>query len=293
MSQITEITSDYIISAVEQVKKIKPDYRSLLDLYERIFIAQEDSKKSIRLADFVIPDDALSLKFRERFPLVEISRFVIDRESAGRLFGTICDILEQAGEKISRNITTIRSAVDNRAIDADRLFSALLSEDEEYLGSIEKDFGVDREVLGFVIYNSMKPSIAMFSRMISRYLDRETEWDRGYCPVCGSMPELSVFEEAGKRSLVCGFCGHRWPSKRVYCSFCENTDHETLRYFEIEDEEEYRVDVCDKCKRYIKTVDVKKTSRSLYLPLEKISTPYIDVKFREMGYIPGNIPVHQ
>ena len=129
----------------------------------------------------------------------------------------------------------------------------------------------------------MKPSLVMFSEMVSGYLDRELEWDKGYCPVCGSMPELSVFEDNGKRSLLCGFCGHRWPSKRVYCSFCENTDHETLRYYEIEDEEEYRVDVCDKCKRYIKTVDIKKTIRPVYLPLENISTPYIDLKFKEMG----------
>ena len=97
------------------------------------------------------------------------------------------------------------------------------------------------------------------------------------------MPELSVFEDNGKRSLLCGFCGHRWQSKRVFCSFCENTDHETLRYYEIEDEEEYRVEVCDKCNSYIKTVDIKKLSRPVYLPLESISTPYIDVKFRGDG----------
>jgi formate dehydrogenase maturation protein FdhE len=28
-----------------------------------------------------------------------------------------------------------------------------------------------------------------------------------------------VFEESGKRSLVCGFCRHKWTLKRVYCTF--------------------------------------------------------------------------
>jgi len=139
-----------------------------------------------------------------------------------------------------------------------------------------------------VAYSSLKPSLVKFSGMISRYLATENEWEKGYCPVCGSMPELSILEENGKRSFLCGFCGHQWQSKRVYCPFCENTDHDTLRYYEIEDEEEYRVDVCDKCHRYIKTVDMRKLSRPVYLPLESISTPYIDVRFREMGYSPGN-----
>ncbi len=291
MNAITEITSDYISKAVTQVKKIKPDYLSLLELYEKIFIAQEEARKLVRLQDYRIPDDVLALKFSEKFPMVEISQFAIDGESAGRLFRTVCDILLAAGKHISENIIKIRSAVENGSLSTERLFSAMIMYDESFLKTIEEEFAIDREVLRFVAYNSMKPSLVMFSEMVSSYLDRENEWEKGYCPVCGSMPELSVFDVNGKRSFVCSFCAHEWPSRRVYCSFCENTDHDTLRYYEIEDEEEYRVDVCDRCKRYIKTVDINKTSRPLYLPLEKISTPYIDLKFKEMGYIPGNIPV--
>ena len=52
----TVITSDYISKAIDQVKKIKPDYRLMLDLSERIFIAQEDSRKTIRMQEYTIPD---------------------------------------------------------------------------------------------------------------------------------------------------------------------------------------------------------------------------------------------
>lgn len=293
MNAIADITTEFISKAVEQVKKIKPDYRLMLDLYEKIFIAQENSKKSIRLEDYTIPDDILSLKIKEKFPLVDISEFLIDTESAGKLFSAMCEILLSADADMSESVKKIINAFDNNAFDTEHLFSAFLREDESFFNSIEKEFNIDKRILGFATFNSMKPSLIMFSKKISAYLDKDNEWDKGYCPVCGSMPELSVFEDNGKRSLLCGFCGHKWPSKRMYCSYCENTDHETLRYFEIDDEEEYRVDVCEKCRRYIKTVDVKKTSRSVYLPLENIATPYIDVKFKEMGYIPGNMPVDQ
>ncbi|MBN1497989.1 MAG: formate dehydrogenase accessory protein FdhE [Spirochaetes bacterium] len=289
----TVITSDYISKAVDQVKKIKPDYRLMLDLYERIFIAQENSRKTIRMQEYTISDEVLSVKLKEKFPLVEVSEFIIDIESAGELFSAICEILLTAEGDMSESVKKIIDAVDNGTLATENLIPAFLREDEAFFNSIEKDHNIDRRVLGFVIFSCMKPSLAMFSEMMEKYLDKDNEWDKGYCPVCGSMPELSIFEDNGKRSLLCGFCGHQWPSKRVYCSFCENTDHETLRYFEIDNEEEYRVDVCEKCKRYIKTVDKKKTSRTMYLPLESIATPYIDLKFKEMGYIPGNIPVDQ
>jgi FdhE protein len=293
MNKINEITPDYISRAVEEVKRIKPDYGLLLDLYKKIFIEQENSKNFIHMADYPIPEEVLSVKLKEKFPLVDISQFIIDKESAGKLFSKICEILKDADNGISESIKRIFDMVDSKTLELENIFSVFLREDDSFFKTLENDFNIDRKILSFVIYNCIKPSLAIFSEMISNYLDKEIEWDRGYCPVCGSMAELSVFEDNGKRSLLCGFCGHKWPTKRVHCSYCENSDHETLHYFEIEDEEEYRVDVCDRCNKYIKTVDIKKTSRPVYLPLESISTPYIDIKLKEMGYKPGNITVDQ
>ena len=74
MNSVTEFTSDFLSKAVDEVKKIKPDYEIMLDLYGKIFIAQEKSKSSIRLKDYHISNDILSLKTGEGFPLVDISQ---------------------------------------------------------------------------------------------------------------------------------------------------------------------------------------------------------------------------
>ncbi len=293
MNTRTEITPDFISRAVDEVRKLKPDYGLLLDLYEKIFIEQETSKNSIHLADYRIPEEILSAKVKGQFPLVTIPECIIDEESAGSLLVKICGILAGADEGIPGNAKKISGAIDGKRILPGDLFPAFLGENEAVLKSIENELAIDGTILDFVIYNSLKPSLNLFAGMVARYLDKDNEWVRGYCPVCGSMPELSVFEDNGKRFLLCGFCGHKWQSKRVFCPFCENTDHETLRYFEIEEEEEYRVDVCEKCKMFIKTVDIKKLSRPVYLQLECISTPYIDVKFSEMGYKNGNVMINR
>ncbi|MCP4691801.1 MAG: formate dehydrogenase accessory protein FdhE, partial [Desulfobacterales bacterium] len=96
---------------------------------------------------------------------------------------------------------------------------------------------------------------------------------------------LSVLRDQGARGLVCGFCSHEWASKRIYCPFCENTDSETLQYFYSDDEKEYRVDVCDKCKNYVKTMDLNKCDRIFHPPLELVSTLHLDMKARESGYL--------
>ncbi len=289
MTTIACYNSDDIREAVKQKKKIKPEYSLMLDLYEKIYIAQEESKKFIHPGEFTIADEVLSVKLKEQFPLVEISQFIIDIEVSEKLFKSICAILLDTGNELSESVKRIIVLTDNKKLILKDLFSEFLAENEDYFDRMESENQLDKTLLGFLIYNSLKPSLSLFSEKISVQLDKEKEWSKGYCPVCGSMPGLSTFEENGKRYLVCGFCTHKWESKRIYCPFCENTDHETLQYFDIEGEEEYRVDVCDKCKKYIKTIDVKKTTRVVYLPLETQSTPYIDLKFSGMGYKPGNI----
>jgi len=189
---------------------------------------------------------------------------------------------------LSESVKKIINLTENRQLNIGDLFSEFLNQNESRFDNIQNEFSIDKTLLGFIVYNSLSPSISLFSEKISVYLDKRREWNKGFCPVCGSMPELSMFEENGKRFLFCGFCNHKWSSKRIYCPFCGNTDHGSLQYHEIENEEEYRVDLCDKCKKYIKTVDIKKTSRVIYPPLERHSTHYIDVKFAGMGFKHGN-----
>ncbi|HRX46088.1 MAG TPA: formate dehydrogenase accessory protein FdhE [Spirochaetota bacterium] len=288
MNALAGFDIDQIKKASDEIKKKKPEFTVMLDLYEKIFIAQEKARKIVSLPEFNISQEKLSVQHEEKFPLVDISQFSIDQEVSESLFNELCDILTADENELSAAVVSIKLLSDEKKIDLNKLFTAFFKEDESLFDEAEVKYSIDKEILGFLIYNALQPSLVSFSEMISVNLDSDNDWEKGYCPVCGSMPELSLFEENGKRFLVCGFCGHKWGSKRIYCPFCENSNHETLQYYDIDSEEEYRVDVCEKCKKYIKTIDIKKTSRTVYPPLEIRSTPYIDVKLEEMGYKKGN-----
>jgi len=115
-------------------------------------------------------------------------------------------------------------------------------------------------------------------------------WLRGYCPVCGREPLIvRLEEETGKRWLFCSLCHTGWVFKRMVCPFCENNDQESLRYFFVENDEAHRIDVCDKCKRYIKTIDSRKIEDVMNLFVENLSTLELDIVADKDGFRGGDI----
>ena len=61
-------------------------------------------------------------------------------------------------------------------------------------------------------------------------------------------------------------------------------NHEKLHYFYAEGEEAYRIDVCDNCHQYIKTVDSRKLDHETDLHLDDIVTMHLDILATEKGY---------
>ncbi|HOO70264.1 MAG TPA: formate dehydrogenase accessory protein FdhE [Spirochaetota bacterium] len=278
------VTSEQLTTAVDDILKIKPDYASVLELNRKIFIAQEQSRARTRIEKIVIPEDILNIKLKEKFPLINLSEFKIDTDEAARLFSDICDTLKKENNEITEAVAILARAAEDKKIDFGSLFDALLAENESCFETTAGELKVDKDILGFLIYSSVKPSLNVCAAGLSDYLDTNKEWDRGVCPICGSPPALSVFENEGKRFFYCSFCWHKWRTQRIFCHNCGNKEHNTLRYFSFEDEEEHRVDICDKCNNYIKTVDCRNINRFMYPPLEYLATSHLDEKMTEMGF---------
>ena len=288
MTEKEIVTTDQIRKAVAAVKAQRPAYEGLLDFYEKLCLAQEASKEDTRLEPIKIHEDLLSVKEEEGFPLISTTDFVMDVVAAEALLRKLCELAVEANEVLAEAGPKIIDALDRESLDASTLFSNMLKEDDAYLGDVAGKLGIDKTILAFAVYNSIRPSISLCAEQLSTYLDKDTEWGKGYCPICGSPPALSILRgEGGKRSLVCSFCGHEWQIPRICCPFCDNNDQKTLHYFFSEEEKNYRVDVCDKCKKYIKTIDAREIERPLHPLVEQISTLHLDMLAREQGLESG------
>jgi formate dehydrogenase maturation protein FdhE len=84
---------------------------------------------------------------------------------------------------------------------------------------------------------------------------------RPLCTFCGSKPLAGVLRPEGdgaKRSLVCSFCYTEWDYLRIACPACEESREERLCVYTASQFEHVRVEACETCRTYIKTVDLTK-----------------------------------
>jgi FdhE protein len=258
----------------------------MLGFYGNLFIAQE--KSAPQVAPIVIPDDLLSAKRKEGLPLIDKTEFRLDRAAARDLLLTLCDIAALPESGLPVDVGPLKEAVLSKAIDPERLFPALLRDDPAPVAGAAETAGVEQPLLEFLIYNSIKPSLTACRDLLIIYLDPNLRWDNGYCPVCGGLPVLSSLSaEKGRRHLFCAVCWHDWSFPRMRCPHCGRDAPKVHPYLHTEEEPEYRVDLCDHCRSYLKTVDVRRLDRPFHPPLEALVTLHLDMSAQTEGYESG------
>jgi FdhE protein len=106
------------------------------------------------------------------------------------------------------------------------------------------------------------------------------------CPFCNRTPTLAVLRPQGdgaRRNLVCGFCLCEWEFRRIVCAGCGHEDQAKLPVYTAEQFPHMRVECCDACHTYIKSVDLTKNGLADPLVDELASVP-LDLWAQEHGY---------
>lgn len=267
--------------------KERPSHKEVLQFYKDVITEQYSTLPKIKTAPVDIDKDDAKSKIMQGFPLLEKRAFILDIPSATRLFKRLCKVLSKTkkGQHDSERIT---QALRKKEIKLPELLNQAEAENDEYIASLSKKLQVKEDVLVFLVKNSIKPIYETYAKELKDYVDQE-QWWKGYCPICGSEPYIAELKSEGgaegARFLVCSSCGYEWRFNRLKCPFCENDDHEKLRYFYTEKEgKSYRVDVCEKCKRYIKAVDTVELGIDFIPLLEDIGTLHLDILAQKEGY---------
>ncbi len=106
------------------------------------------------------------------------------------------------------------------------------------------------------------------------------------CPLCGGKPIVGVLRPEGdgaKKSLVCMLCAHEWTFRRIYCPACGEEREPQMAFYSAPEIAHVRVDVCDTCHTYLKSIDL--TKMGLAVPVvDELATIPLDLWAREHGY---------
>jgi formate dehydrogenase maturation protein FdhE len=106
------------------------------------------------------------------------------------------------------------------------------------------------------------------------------------CPICAGKPLVGVLREEGqsaRRSLVCGLCFTEWAWPRIVCPACGEDVFEKLPVYRSEAFAGARVDACDSCRTYLKTIDLSKDALAIPI-VDEIAAVPLDLWAREQGY---------
>ena len=266
---------------IQSIKKKRPGYGEVLDFYLKVREAQEGIKSSLKVESIFLKKEWKDLLAKEGFSILERKDFPLDIEASLTLFQTLCQIAKEANPHLLKQIKKISEALDDKKMDLKDLFKDKKREQklEQKLNKLD----LDKRAFLFLIQESMRPSIEAVVEQLRSEINAGT-WLKGYCPICGSLPLLSLLkQEERKRYLLCSYCGYQWRTDRLICPFCNNKDQESLHYFYGEGEEAHRIDLCEKCHQYIKTIDTGRIENGDPL-LEDLATLHLDLLASKKGY---------
>jgi FdhE protein len=103
------------------------------------------------------------------------------------------------------------------------------------------------------------------------------------CPLCGGRPLFGVLRREGdgaKRYMVCSFCGYEWEFRRILCPTCGEEEEKKLPVYVAEQFPHVRVEACDTCKFFVRTIDLTKDGHAM---------PVVD----DLAAIPLTLWAHQ
>jgi FdhE protein len=69
--------------------------------------------------------------------------------------------------------------------------------------------------------------------------------------------------DGARRALGCALCGGEWPILRVQCAACPEQDPAKLPSFQAGAYPAARIEACETCRRYLKSIDLGVDGRAI------------------------------
>jgi len=280
-------SSEVLNQRLEALVMARPTHKDVLEFYGAVMTVQLEARERFP-GKTALAHDVSGDRTTRAFPLFEGRDMPISLEAARTIFDSVCDVAKAENETLRKGVHRILEAVRDEKIDIVRILEEMIRGEGPYTDEQCESLHMSRDILVFLGRASVQPLVQETALIVSQGIDAGG-WTKGICPICGSLPILSELTgDEGRRMLICSFCGYEWSVPRLACPFCEEVKHEGHPYFFVEGDETVRVDVCDDCKRYIKTLDTRKGGGAVFPLLEDVATLHLDMLAQEKGYERGS-----
>ena len=198
----------------------------------------------------------------------------------------LCEALSRGGAGEAAD--HIHFLIAEGRLEAGSLFSASLARDQHSIRTGATHRGVAPDLLWLVAELAVSPYVHALQRSLFASTDATlaaalAAWDRGYCPACGSWPALAEVA-ASHRVLRCSFCAAAWEMNRYACVYCGEDGETFVTAAPNEERVDRRLELCNACGGYLKTVDVPELSPFPLLAIADMETMELDLAAMERGF---------
>lgn len=182
------------------------------------------------------------------------------------------------------------AAADSPRLDAIGLTEATINDDAAGIAAWAERLNVSADALGAVAQLAAMPPLQACRRRFAAAV--APGWSEGSCPVCGGWPTLAESRGLDRsRHLRCARCGGDWVLPALRCSYCQNADHHLLGSLIPEaGGEARRVETCDRCRGYVKSVATLRAWAADEVALADLATVDLDLVAVERGFARPDAP---
>lgn len=273
-----------IVESFRQARQTKPAYNDFYPFLEALYLSQAQAKKSIRMDPPTIDENLAKTKWAEGFPLITRWDFPIDYMSARNIFFGLKEHIPASNKQLKAAFIALEKALEKYPAQQEDIWKSFLHHDWEPWEEWVETAGLEVSSLLFLARSCLRPSLDLVAQKLLSNLPVPDTWQKGYCPVCGSLPSLLLLEGDGERHGCCSWCSSKWRLHRLMCPYCENRYHESLGYLYAEEDSHRRVHYCRICKYYFKLIDVREFMEIPFLPLEEWTSLHLDLLAQEDGW---------
>lgn len=276
---------DLIVRRLRELGEESPDLKELAQAYAAFLPLLDNA--GLHVSPPSLTAEEARTKMEGGHHLLDGLDLELDLQEVQALMLRLAGSLEKRLQ--GSRVRLIGSALQDEILDVAGLLSLAARGESDSIRLAAEDLGLDHRLLKTLAESALRPAFRAWRRQLSSLADG-VPWNKGTCYVCGALPTLGEFRDNNlMKYLRCGRCGADWQFRRLQCLYCGNEDHRSLGFLYMEgDKKQYRVEVCDKCKGYLKVISTFSPTPSALLQVEDLATLRLDYIAQSHGYIrPG------
>ena len=269
-----------ILDKLQEWQQKEGSLPQFLELYKQLLLIQVEVKPNIPSNHHLLTKDEIDAMLIKGVPLLKWDALYIDWPIFHTLFRKAATVIGEQTEPAYKGLKDAPFDIPVLQEIAKAWYKG------SSLSSLANTYDIAEELLSAAVHCAIRPFLAAQAKALSESIAQE-KWRRRYCPVCNGKPDFAFIDkEKGARWLLCSRCDTEWLFQRLECPYCGNTNQKELAYY-TDDQELYRLYICQKCHTYLKTIDLRKTETEILLPLERVMTVDMDRQGQEKGYKGG------